>query len=175
MCMLDDIAYMDDQPKYDQYDDDYIKVDSSKKSTTYFWEEEAQLQQIKYDNESVYINHDINKENTENFKVSEKSFPLCFSSFQFMRENYKQEDKKGVCSIMGKFYYESGEDVIFDMEFVLDLELHPLSYIDFQTTDELMQYNFVPLSFNSFQFLRKNVANIPEHVLKDKHIENQEV
>jgi hypothetical protein len=34
MCMLDDIAYMDELPKYDQYDDDYIKVDSSKKSTT---------------------------------------------------------------------------------------------------------------------------------------------
>jgi hypothetical protein len=61
------------------------------------------------------------------------------------------------------------------MEFVLDPALQPLSYIDIQTTDELMQYNFVPLIFNSFQFLKKNVANIPEHVLKDKHVENQEV
>jgi hypothetical protein len=50
-----------------------------------------------------------------------------------------------------------------------------LSYIDFQIPDELMQYNSVPLIFNSFQFLKKNVANILEHVLKDKHIENQEV
>jgi hypothetical protein len=47
MCILDDISYMDDLPKYDQYDDDYIKVYSSKQSTTYFWEEEAQLQQLK--------------------------------------------------------------------------------------------------------------------------------
>jgi hypothetical protein len=41
MCMLDDISYMDDLPKYDQYDDEYIKDDSSKYSTTYVWDEEA--------------------------------------------------------------------------------------------------------------------------------------
>ena len=28
MCMLDDFYFMDDLPKYDQYDDKYIKVDS---------------------------------------------------------------------------------------------------------------------------------------------------
>jgi hypothetical protein len=39
VCMLDDIYYMDDLSKYDQYDDDYMKVDSSKQSATYFWEE----------------------------------------------------------------------------------------------------------------------------------------
>ena len=30
MCMIDDVTYMDYLPKYDQYDDEYIKVDSSK-------------------------------------------------------------------------------------------------------------------------------------------------
>ena len=71
-------------------------------------------------------------------------------------------------------------DVIGDMEVVLDSSLQPLSYIDFQIPDEslepeieyeLIQNNSVPLSFNSFQFLKNN----REYVLKDKHIENQEV
>jgi hypothetical protein len=57
------------------------------------------------------------------------------------------------------------------MEVVLAPELQPLSYIDFQTTDELMQHNFVPLSFGSFQFLKKNVANISE-ARTGKPIEN---
>jgi hypothetical protein len=34
-----------------------------------------------------------------------------------------------------------------------------------------MQYNSVPLTFNSFQFLKE----IPEYVQKDKHLENQEI
>jgi hypothetical protein len=44
MCMFDDISYMDDLPKLDQYDDDYRQMDFSKKSTTYDWEEEDHLQ-----------------------------------------------------------------------------------------------------------------------------------
>ena len=53
----------------------------------------------------MHSNHDSNEENAENSKVSEKSLPLCFSSFQFLRENYKQEDKQVVSSIMGKNSY----------------------------------------------------------------------
>jgi hypothetical protein len=171
MCMLDDFSFMDDLPKYDQYDDDYIKVDSSKQSTTCFWEEEAQLQQLKYDNQPVHINHDSNEENAENSQVSERSFPLCFSSFQFLRGIYKQADQQVFNSRNGEFSDESVEDIICDMEVVLAPESQPLSYIDFQNTDELMQHNFVPLSFDSFQFLKKNVANISE-ARTGKHIEN---
>jgi hypothetical protein len=46
MCMFDEISFLDNLPKYDQYDDDYVAeigVDYSKQSTTYCWEEEAQL------------------------------------------------------------------------------------------------------------------------------------
>ena len=100
--------------------------------------------------------------------------PLCFSSFQILRENYKQvfDSKDEQCS------NHSVEDVIDDMEVVLDPELQPLSYIDFQFLDEslepekeyeLIQNNSVPLRFNSFQFLNKNI----EYVLKDKHIEDK--
>jgi hypothetical protein len=119
---------------------------------------------------NVHINYDNNEESAENLRVSGKSFPLCFSSFQFLRENCKQvvSSRDGECS------NESVENVIDDMEVVLDPGLQPLSYIDFQTTDELMQYNFVPLSFNSFQFLKENVANISESRI-GKPIENHVV
>jgi hypothetical protein len=162
ICMLDDFYFMDDLPNYDQYDDDYIKVDSSKQSTSCFWEEEAQFQQFKYDDHLVHINHGSNEENEENFKVSENYFPLCFSSFQFLRGIYKQTDQRVFNSRNGEFSDESVEDVICDKKIVPSPELQPLSYIDFQTTNESMQHNFVPLSFGSFQFLKKNVANISE-------------
>ena len=63
------------------------------------------------------------------------------------------------------------------MEVVLDPELHPLSYIDFQILDEslepeieyeLTQNKSVPLSFNSFQILKKSF----NHVMNDKYIED---
>jgi hypothetical protein len=41
MCMLDDFSFMDELPKYDQCNDDYIKVVSSKQLTTCFWEKET--------------------------------------------------------------------------------------------------------------------------------------
>jgi hypothetical protein len=86
--------------------------------------------------------------------------------FKFLRENHKQivDSKDEECSD------HSVEDVIDDMEVVLDPNLQPLSYIDFQIPDELMHYNSIPLTFNSFQFLKK----IFNHVMDDKHTENQE-
>jgi hypothetical protein len=124
----------------------------------------------------LHNNHDNDEENAENFRVREKSLPLCFSSFQFLRENCKQvvNSREGECSD------QLVEDAIADMEVVLNPELQPLTYFDFQIPDEilkpetnyeLIQNNSVPLSFNSFQFLKKNL----EYMLKDKHTENQEV
>jgi hypothetical protein len=58
--------------------------------------------------------------------------------------------------------------------------LQTLTYFDFQILDEslnpetnyeLIQNNSVPLSFNSFQFLKKNL----KYMLKDKHTENKKV
>ena len=55
---------------------------------------------------------------------------------------------------MGKFSYESVEDVLRDMEVFLVPKLQPLSYLEFQIPDEslepktyyeLMKNNFVPL------------------------------
>jgi hypothetical protein len=120
MCMFDDISFMDDLPKYDKYDEDYTKVNSSKPSATYCWEEEDQLQ-LKYDSQPVHRNYDSNVQNAENLRVSGKALPLCFSSFQFLRENYKQVvgSRDEECS------NESVEDVIDDMEVVLDPNCSP--------------------------------------------------
>jgi hypothetical protein len=88
MCMLDEIYFMADLPKYDQYDENYLKMNSSKQSTTYFLDTEGQLQ-LKYDHHPMHRNYDSNGKNAENLRVSGKDLPLCFSSFQFLRENYK--------------------------------------------------------------------------------------
>ena len=38
----------------------------------------------------MHIIHESNEENAENFKSSERYFPLCFTSVQLLREkNYK--------------------------------------------------------------------------------------
>jgi hypothetical protein len=66
------------------------------------------------------------------------------------------------------------------MEGILNPELQPSTYFDFQLLDEslkpeinyeIIQNNFVPLCFNSFQFLKNNL----EYMLKDKQTKNQEV
>jgi hypothetical protein len=123
MCMFDDISYLDNIPKYDQYDYDYvveIYVDCSKNPMTFFWEKKAQLQ-IKYANHPFHNSYDSNEENAENIRVSERYMPLSFSSFQFLKESYK----KIVNSSDGECSDESVGDVIDDIEFVLDPNLHP--------------------------------------------------
>ena len=165
MCMFDYVSFIDDLPKYDKYDEDYTKVNSPKPSASYRWEEEDQLQ-LKYDSKPVHINYDNNEENAENLKVSGKYFPLCLSSFQFRRENYKQI----VNSRDGECFDGSVGDVIDDIKFVLDPNLQPVSYVDLQTQDELMHYKSIPLPFNSFQFFKKKC----NHIMDDKHTENQE-
>jgi hypothetical protein len=118
MCMFDDISYLDNIPNCDQYDDDHeaeIDVDCSKQSKTCRWQEEDQLQ-LRYENQPLHNNHDIDEENAESFRVREKSFPLCFSSFQVLRENCKQvvNSREGECSD------QLVEDAIGDMEIVLN-------------------------------------------------------
>ena len=43
MCMFDDISFMEYLPKYDNYYEDYTKVNYSKPSTAYCSKEEDQL------------------------------------------------------------------------------------------------------------------------------------
>jgi hypothetical protein len=172
MCMFDDFPFMDDLPKYDE---DYIQMDFPKKSTTYCWEEDDQLQ-FKQENQSVHRNHDNKDKNAGSVRVSVQILPLCFSSFQFLRENYE----KVVNSEEEKPSNEIVKDVIDDKEAILDLELESPSSPDFQAPDESfepkeksesMECNSVPLVFDSFQILKE----ILEQRLKGIYLESQEI
>jgi hypothetical protein len=83
MCMFDENSYLDNLPKNDKYDDDYvaeIDVDYSKKSAAFCWQEEDQLQ-LRYDNHPLHKNHDSDEENAENFQNKGKIFALMFLFF----------------------------------------------------------------------------------------------
>jgi len=89
-CMLDDVFYTDNFPQFDQYDDDYVlqTEDSlAEKSTTSLWKEEVHFQQLEYSDYPMHISYDNDEESETNFEVSEGSFPFCFDSFQFIRDN----------------------------------------------------------------------------------------
>jgi hypothetical protein len=118
ICMFNGISSMDDLPKCDQYDDDHeaeIEVDCSEKPTACCWQEEDHLW-FRYDNQPLHNSHDNDEEGAENFRVREKSLPLCFSSFQFLRANCKQV----INSREGEFSDQLGEDVSVDVEAVLN-------------------------------------------------------
>jgi hypothetical protein len=73
MCMFDDLPYIDDIPRYDLQNDDYmveIEVDCSKKPVLSSWEEEAQLSQCTDDNQILHTKQDCKKEDAENFPVN---------------------------------------------------------------------------------------------------------
>jgi hypothetical protein len=178
ICMFNGISSMDDLPKCDQYDDDHeaeIEVVCSKKLVACQWKEGDRLQ-FRCENHPMHNSHDSDEEETENFREREKSFPLCISSFQFLRGNCKQV----VNSREGEFSNQLGEYASVGVEAVLNPELQPFTYFDFQISDErlnpeansqLIQNISVPLCFDSFQFLKRNL----EYILKDKYTENQEV
>jgi hypothetical protein len=154
MCMFDDISFMDDLPKHDRYDEDYIQMDFPKQSTTYCWEEENHLQS-QQDSLSVHSNYDINDQSAENIRVSGNTLPLCFSSFQF----FKRNSRPVVNSEDSKFFDQSVEDAISDIEVITDSEVHPLSLCVGQNSDEntkpetgneLIHFDSLPLCFSSF-------------------------
>jgi hypothetical protein len=152
ICMFNEISSMDDLPKCDQYDDEHeaeIEVDYSKESTACHWQEGDHLQ-FKCDNQFVHNSHDSDEEETKNFREREKYLPLCFSSFQFLKRN----SRPVVNSEDRNFLDQSVEDAFKDVEAFLNPESQPLTYFDFQisneilkpkTNCELMQNNSVPL------------------------------
>lgn len=90
-CMLDGVFYTDDLPQFDEYDDNYVlqtKANIADKSTTSLWAEEVHFQQLKYNDQPSHISYGSDEESAANFEVSEGSLPLCFDSFQFIRDNY---------------------------------------------------------------------------------------
>jgi hypothetical protein len=124
----------------------------------------------------MHNSHDSDEEETKNLRVSEDTLPLCFSSFLFLRRNYRRVGigKEGGC------FDQPREDASADVEVVLNPESQPLTYFDFQisneilkpdTNFELIQNNSVPLCFNSFQILKETLGQ----ELKDKYIKGQEI
>jgi hypothetical protein len=112
----------------------------------------------------------------KNFRVREKSLPLCFSSFQFLRKNCR---RVGIGK-EGGYSDQLGEDSSADVEAILNPKLQHFTYSDFQipneilkpeTNCELIQNNSVPLCFNSFQILKETLGQ----ELKDKYIKGQEI
>jgi hypothetical protein len=85
--------------------------------------------QLRYDYQPLPNNHDSDEENEKNFRVREKSLPLCFSSFQFLKRNSRQV----VNSEDNLFYDELVEDVINDMGSILDPKSQSLFFLDFQS------------------------------------------
>lgn len=84
ICMLDDITHFDDLPKYDKYDDEYVvksEAKSSSQSSTCF-------QHFKEDSQLTHVVYGSEEESVENLEVSEEYLPLCFTSFQFIRDNF---------------------------------------------------------------------------------------
>ena len=103
-----------------------------------------------------------NQEDNEIFYQS--SLSLCFSSFEKIKENYKQANKRVVNIIKDKPSHELVEEIFCDIEASLALDLQPPSSIEFQITyegleaetyDQMMQDDFVPLCFETFQFLKE--------------------
>ena len=154
MCMFDDISFMDDLPKHDQYDEEDIKMNFIEKLATYCWGEEDHLQS-QHGSLSVHRKYDSNDRSAENLRVSGNTLPLSFSSFQFMKRNSRQV----VNSEDIIFFDESVKDVIDDTWLVSDPKSQSLISLDFkipyeilelETNYDLIQNKSVPLSFNSF-------------------------
>jgi hypothetical protein len=150
-------------------------MDFPKKSATYCWEEDDQLQ-FKQDNQSVHRNHDSKDQNAESLGVSVQTLPLCFSSFKLLRKISEQvvnsEEEKPSDEIV--------KDVIDDKEAISDPGLQSPSFSDFQSSGEnaepeeefkTLKCNSVPLVFDSFKILKETL----EQMLKDKHIESQKL
>jgi hypothetical protein len=150
-------------------------VECSEQSTTCHCQEGDHLQ-FRCDNQPIHNSHDSDEEETENHRVSEDTLPLCFSSFQFLRRNYRRVGigKEGGC------YDQPREDASADVEAFLNPKLQHFTYSDFQipneslkpeTNCELIQNNFVPLCFNSFQMLKETLGQ----EFMDKYIKGQEI
>jgi hypothetical protein len=91
--LVDEIADVDFFPRYDDYNDDH-DIDFLEHPTTCYPLGSFQFQQSHGITQPAYfIYENENKKNNE--FVDENSLPLCFSSFELLKENFKitTEDK----------------------------------------------------------------------------------
>ena len=181
-CMLDDVFYSNDLPKFDQYDDDYVLQTEASlvgKSTVGLWKEEVHFQTLEYSDQPMHINYGCEEESANFFEVSEGSLPFCFTSFQFIRDNFRAIRNQPSISF-DIDHLEGNEILVQDFPY---LDFQPPNAIECQVADEdleartydqMMQYDFVPLCLESFQFLKGNLHSIP--LIKDEQpVENHAI
>jgi len=181
-CMLDDVYFTNDLPKFDQYDDDYViqtKASLADKSAADLWKKDVHFKQLKYSDQLMHISYGSEEENAANFEVSEGSFPFCFASFQIIRDNF--HSIRNQPSISFDLDHLEGNEIL--VQYFSHLDLQPPNAIDCQVADEdseartydqMMQDDFVPFCFEPFQFLKGNMHNISS--IKDEQpIENNAI
>ena len=163
-CMLDDVFFIDDLPKFHQYDDDYvlqIEASLADKSTIGLWKEEVHFKKLEYSDQLMHISYGSEEENATNFEVSEGSLPFCFAKFQIIRDNF--HSIRNQPSISFDLDHLEGNEILVQHFSYLDLQ--PPNAIDCQveddcqvadedskagTYDQMMQDDFVPFYFASF-------------------------
>ena len=96
MLFIDGIAYVDDFPRYDEYNG-YYDVDFYEKPVVFLslgifllQQSDENTQQFKENNQPTYYSYDDNEEYEEKGESTQNySFPLCFSSFEFPNKKFK--------------------------------------------------------------------------------------
>ena len=103
MYMFDDITSFDDLPKYDQYDDNHvlqIQTNFTEQSEASLGNKEIQFQQLENSDHFIHISYESEEESAKNLEISEASLPLCFESFECLKEMWynisKEKDEQPV-------------------------------------------------------------------------------
>ena len=87
----------------------------------------------------MHINHDNNEENPENFKAGKRPLPLCFNSFQLLREKFPK--------------------IRNQQSFSCDIE--------HEEDNELLDKDSLPLCFSSFENIRENYKQADKRVINN--------
>ena len=107
----------------------------------------------------MHISYGSEEESETTFEVSEGSLPLCFTSFQFIRDNFHAIINQPSISF-DLDHLEGNEILVQDFSY---LDLQPLNAIECQvayeyleagTYDQMMEDDSIPLCFESFHFLK---------------------
>ena len=136
--MHDDVFYIDDFPRFDQYYGDYVlqtEANLIDKSAASLWKEEVHFLKLEYSDQPMHIRYDSDEESATNFEVSEGHFPFCFASFQFIRDNF-HAIRSQLSTSLDLDHLEGNENFVQDFSYS---KLQPLNSIDCQVADEYLE------------------------------------
>ena len=133
----DQLTNVGDFPEYDKYDDDYVddfESDFLEQAVVFSKSENDCFRHSKEINKYAYDSYDNSEENQESFESGEGILPLCFASFQLLKQNVYNisNQQPSRCDI------------------------------EHEENNELANENSLPLCVSSFQFLRENHEIIEE-------------